>query len=632
MVMDLQDAGRTFGEGIEQSQIRLFGSSSAPLDAKQERVRRRADPRNGGPILGQSSSNEYDDEEEDPDDENGEIDEVGLRDGEEEEEEEDDDAAARDSPDQQDGDIAYASSESEDNLGLAAGFEQDGARFDLSDNEDDLGSEDDEPRWKRNLAQRAATGLAERLGRRKDLMSLIYGNELSPDEIAAGRTRPSSVDAESSRAAVDGFFRVQGADRETGDDGDQLKERVDPKALEQKWGDETVLESIKDMFISGPVGEVDEEGQAYEDLEGGGEDGADVPYIGAKPAIDHEAARADALAKKKDALAAKFDEQYDSSGDDEKLDFYDAQKAEMARQRMLNEAEFEGLDPNARAQIEGYRSGSYVRLEIDNVPCEMVEHFDPTFPIIVGGLLGAEERFGYVTIRIKRHRWFTRTLKTNDPLIFSLGWRRFQSLPIYHLDDHSIRNRMLKYTPEHMHCYATFYGPVSTPNTGLCAFNTLSSEAPGFRVSATGVVLDVDRSTKIVKKLKLTGVPYKIFKNTAFIKDMFNSPLEIAKFEGANIRTVSGIRGQVKRALSKPEGCYRATFEDKILMSGESTLFSSCTSIFEHNKQENGLTLDLSPLQTLSSSERGIRSSRKSCTTQSLRSCFQTRPGGEGCV
>jgi ribosome biogenesis protein BMS1 len=340
-----------------------------------------------------------------------------------------------------------------------------------------------------------------------------------------------------------------------------------------------MLESLRSLFISGPVGEVDQEGQAYEDDAGeadfedveGGEEGEDVPYVGVKPTEDLAKTRESAMERKKAALAAKFDETYSDSDDEGKMDFYDAQKAEFAKQRQLNEAEFEGLENEARAQIEGYRAGSYVRLEIENVPCEMVEHFNPAYPIIVGGLLAAEERFGYVTVRIKRHRWFTRTLKTNDPIIFSLGWRRFQSMPIYHLDDHSIRNRFLKYTPEHMHCYATFFGPVSAPNTAFCAFNSLSAGTPGFRISATGVVLDIDRTTKIVKKLKLTGVPYKIFKNTAFVKDMFGSQLEVAKFEGANIKTVSGIRGQVKRALSKPEGSYRATFEDKILMSGESS-------------------------------------------------------------
>ena len=176
-------------------------------------------------------------------------------------------------------------------------------------------------------------------------------------------------------------------------------------------------------------------------------------------------------------------------------------------------------------------------------------------------------------MRLKRHRWFPKILKNRDPLIFSVGWRRFQSIPVFAIKDNNERHRMLKYSPEHMHCLAAIWGPLAPPGTGVLAVQKLDSGMKHWRISATGVILQLDATLNVVKKLKLVGTPFKIHRHTAFVNGMFNSQLEAAKFEGASVRTVSGIRGTIKKSLrvgSMPgakDGSFRATFEDKPLLS-----------------------------------------------------------------
>ena len=134
----------------------------------------------------------------------------------------------------------------------------------------------------------------------------------------------------------------------------------------------------------------------------------------------NEDAKTQELAAKKAALKRKFDEQYDDDEDENEDDWYTEQKKELAKQVEMNEAEFANDDEETRVKIEGFRPGTYVRVEIDHVPCEFVDHFNPAYPIIVGGLLANETALAFLQVRIKKHRWHKRILKTNDPLIFSL--------------------------------------------------------------------------------------------------------------------------------------------------------------------------------------------------------------------
>lgn len=74
-------------------------------------------------------------------------------------------------------------------------------------------------------------------------------------------------------------------------------------------------------------------------------------------------------------------------------------KEEIELRKQTNLAELNDLDEATRIEIEGYRTGTYLRLEVHDVPFEMVEYFDPFHPLLVGGIGLSEENVGYMQVR-----------------------------------------------------------------------------------------------------------------------------------------------------------------------------------------------------------------------------------------
>ncbi|KAF7701729.1 Ribosome biogenesis protein bms1 [Cucumispora dikerogammari] len=172
------------------------------------------------------------------------------------------------------------------------------------------------------------------------------------------------------------------------------------------------------------------------------------------------------------------------------------------------------------------------------------------------------------TMKCIRNRFFHKLIKSTDPIILSVGWRRLQIIPTYFLKDStSDPARYLKVAPLNYHFFGTFFSPILAPGIN-CTLLRLDSS---FRIAGSGKV--VPSETEITKKLRLIGYPREIHNNTAIIKDMFGSNLEVAKFVGSKVQTVSKIRGVIKKEIGK-KGDFRCKFEGQIRQ--DDIVFLSC--------------------------------------------------------
>lgn len=146
------------------------------------------------------------------------------------------------------------------------------------------------------------------------------------------------------------------------------------------------------------------------------------------------------------------------------------------------------------------------------------------------------------------------------------------------------------HTDSQTHTQYTHTHTITPGVVALQAGVALNPSAAGWRIAATGVVLEQEAELRVVKKLKLVGTPFKVcfcflvcwvygvarpsgaqrltlappplhpppqvHRHTAFVGGMFTSQVEAAKFEGAAVRTVSGIRGTIKKSLRPGEQHY----------------------------------------------------------------------------
>jgi ribosome biogenesis protein BMS1 len=373
--------------------------------------------------------------------------------------------------------------------------EEDGEDVEFDDDEDEE-DDDGEIKWKSKLKERAQMSFQNNNNKHTNWNKLIYSsNEMTVSSQLANKN------------GDDDFFTVKRSQPNEPINQDNSKYETQLKRWVQSNNEED-FESIRDCFVTGKWdenedaenllgdeddddpfgfgdGDADEEVYGdFEDYETGevhkgkesdeddegldDNDDNDGDAKSKRSSADekkrktrNEMTKRERLLEKKKRLKEQFDKNFDEKKLDEdpnENEYYDFMSKRAEDQSDLNRLEFEKMEDRVRVEYEGFRPGMYVRIEIKQMPYEFISNFNPHQLLVVGCLISNESNVGYVQVLLKKHRWYKKILKTKDPLIISLGWRRFQTLPLFYVQDHNMRNRALKYTPQHMHCQASFWG------------------------------------------------------------------------------------------------------------------------------------------------------------------------------
>ncbi|KAI4291130.1 ribosome biogenesis protein BMS1 [Pancytospora philotis] len=198
------------------------------------------------------------------------------------------------------------------------------------------------------------------------------------------------------------------------------------------------------------------------------------------------------------------------------------------------------------------RPGQYCRIKLRL-------QYDPASILVLGSCLVAENRKIMLQGKAVKNKWQKGDLKSNAPQFVSMGWYRFQTIPLYAQEGKAIK--YLKGTGSY-YSEIAFYGPAVPLQTNFFIYNAAAS----FRVVASGQVLNASGASEIRKKLKLVGYPKTLMGNTAIIQSMFSSRNEAAQFSNARLASSAGLRGVLKNAVGK-SGEFRATFEGPLSLS-----------------------------------------------------------------
>ncbi|KAG1459953.1 hypothetical protein G6F46_006023 [Rhizopus delemar] len=204
-----------------------------------------------------------------------------------------------------------------------------------------------------------------------------------------------------------------------------------------------------------------------------------------------------------------------------------------------------------QAIVGNVKPGQRITIWISNVPVQAFQAYDRTRPYVVFGLLQYEHKMSLLNIQLQRDNAYEEPVKSKDPMVMHMGFRRYNVKPVYSQNTNKGSNNVHKFERfiQLGRSYvATVYGPIAFGKTPVTFYKETENPNEPILVS-TGTFMNIDVKRIIAKRIILSGHPYKIHKRSAVVRFMFFNVEDIYWFKPIQLSTKYGRVGHIKESL-----------------------------------------------------------------------------------
>ncbi|GBP10399.1 Pre-rRNA-processing protein TSR1 homolog [Eumeta japonica] len=209
--------------------------------------------------------------------------------------------------------------------------------------------------------------------------------------------------------------------------------------------------------------------------------------------------------------------------------------------------------------------GFYITIHVPNVHQDQWKAYENGIgrdtPVAVFGLLPHEHKMCVMNVVLKRTGASDEPIRSKERLIFQVGYRRFIVNPIFSQHTNGTKHKYERFFQPASVCVASFYAPIQfSPSSVLCFKEKKNSK---LQLVASGVLLSCNPDRMIIKRIVLSGHPYKVHKKSAVIRFMFFNREDVLYFKPCKLRTKYGRTGHIKEPLGT-HGHMKCVFDGQL--------------------------------------------------------------------